>query len=334
MPFALLRSFALASAFSACMWAASKPLEVYFIDVEGGQATLLVTPSKQSVLIDTGWPGNSNRDADRIAKAAKSAGVKAIDYLIITHFHMDHVGGVPQLVAKLPVKTFVDHGENREKGRQADQLYSDYMEAVSKGKRLTVKPGDKLPLKDVEIEVVSADGQTIQGSGEANSACSGAQYPEDPSENARSTGVRIKYGKFRMLDLGDLTSRKELDLVCPANKLGTFDVYVTTHHGLDASNAKEIVYAVQPRVAVMNNGAKKGGTPAAWKIIKSSPGLEDLWQIHYSVAGRSEANSPEPFIANLDEQCQGQYLKLDAHDDGSFTITNSRNKYNKTYAAR
>jgi competence protein ComEC len=330
-----LRSFSLLCAFTLCTWAASKPLEVFFIDTEGGQATLLVTPSKQSVLVDTGWPGFSNRDADRIAKAAKSAGVKAIDYLIITHYHMDHVGGVPQLAAKLPVKNFVDHGENRESGRQADQLFQDYSEAFSKSHRMSVKPGDKIPVKDLDIEVVTADGKTIEGSGPANSLCSSApSYPEDKTENARSLGVRIKYGKFTMLDLGDLTKQRELDLVCPSNKLGTVDVYLTTHHGLEQSNAKELVDAVHPRVAIMNNGAKKGGAPAAWKTIKASPGLEDLWQVHYSIAGKSEANSPEPFIANLEEQCEGQYLKVTAQNDGSFTVWNSRNKYTKNYPAR
>jgi len=331
----LFRSLALFCAAAVWTLAAPKSLEVFFIDVEGGQATLLVTPSKQAVLVDTGWPGFSNRDADRIAKAAKSAGVKAIDYLIITHYHMDHVGGVPQLAAKLPVKNFVDHGPNRESGRQADQLFQDYSEAAAKGKRMIVKPGDTIPLKDVEIQVVTADGNSIDGTGPANSLCSSApQYPEDKSENAKSLGVRIKYGKFRMLDLGDLTSRRELDLVCPSNKVGPVDVYLTTHHGMEQSNAKEIVYAVQPRVAIMNNGARKGGAPAAWKIIKSSPGLEDLWQVHYSIAGKSEANSPEPFIANLEEQCEGQYLKVTANSDGSFSVWNSRNKYSKNYPAR
>lgn len=319
---------------AASLLNAAKPLEVYFIDVEGGQATLLVTPSKQSMLIDTGWPGLNNRDADRIALTAKKAGVKAIDYLVITHYHTDHVGGVQQLVAKLPVKNFVDHGPNTETGRNPDELFRAYEEAAAKGKRMSLKPGDNIPLKGVEVKVVTANGEAIDGGGAANSACDGRTFEEDKSENARSLGVMITFGKFRMIDLGDLTSRKELELACPSNRLGTVDVYLTTHHGLDTSNAKEIVHGLKPRVAIMNNGAKKGGTPPAWKTIKASPGLEDLWQLHYSLAGKTEANSPEPLIANLDERCEGKHLQLSAQPDGSFEIVNSRNKYSKKYAAR
>jgi len=319
---------------TASVWAA-KPLEVFFIDVEGGQATLVVTPSKQSMLIDAGWPGFSNRDAERIAKVAKSAGVKAIDYLVVTHYHTDHVGGVGQLVAKMPVKNFVDHGPNNESGRQPDQLYKDYEEAAAKGKRITVKAGDSIPLKGLDVKVVTANGAAIQGKGPANSLCSSAaSYPEDKTENARSVGLLITYGKFRMIDLGDLTSQRELDLVCPENRIGKVDVYLTTHHGLDQSNAKELIHALQPRVAVMNNGARKGGAPSAWQIIKSSPGLEDLWQVHYSIAGKTEANSPETFIANLEAQCEGKSIQLSANTDGSFRVVNTRNKYSKTYAAR
>jgi competence protein ComEC len=315
---------------------AAKTLDIFFVDVEGGQATLIVTPSKQSLLVDTGWPGFNKRDATRIAAAAKSAGIKHIDYLVTTHYHTDHVGGVSQLVAMLPVKNFIDHGPNRESGKSAKELNEAYDEAVKTGNHLVMKPGDKIPLKGLDITVVAADGERITnalpGAGSPNSYCEGTQkFPEDKSENARSLGFVLNYGKFRFVDLGDLTSAKEVDLVCPNNLLGTVDVYLTTHHGLDASNSKAIVHALHPRVAIMNNGAKKGGVPAAWQIVKSSPGLEDLWQVHFAIAGGKETNVPEPMIANIEENDEGKSLKVSALDDGSFTVTNSRNKYSKSY---
>jgi beta-lactamase superfamily II metal-dependent hydrolase len=315
---------------------AAKTLDMYFVDVEGGQATLIVTPSKQSLLVDTGWPGFNKRDATRIAAAAKSAGIKHIDYLVTTHYHTDHVGGVSQLVAVLPVKNFIDHGPNRETSKGAKELSEAYDEAVKTGNHMVMKPGDKIPLKGLDITVVAADGERITsplaGAGSPNSYCEGTPtFPEDKSENARSLGFVLNYGKFRFVDLGDLTSAKEVDLVCPKNLLGTVDVYLTTHHGLDASNPKAIVHALHPRVAIMNNGAKKGGVPAAWQIVKSSPGLEDLWQVHFAIAGGKETNVPEPMIANIEENDEGKSLKVSALDDGSFTVTNPRNKYSKSY---
>jgi competence protein ComEC len=314
---------------------AAKTLDFYFIDVEGGQATLVVTPSKQSLLIDAGWPGFSGRDAERIVRAAKKAGVKNIDYLVTTHYHTDHVGGVPQLAERMPVKNFVDHGPSVESGKNPDELYKSYEAVVAKANRISVKPGDTLPVKGLEVRVITAGGEHFAGSGAANPLCSTARtYPEDKSENARSVGLLLTFGKFRMIDLGDLTSRKELELACPENRVGTVDLYLTTHHGLAQSNAPEIVHALRPRVAIMNNGAKKGGAPEAWKIVKASPGLEDLWQLHFSVAGASEHNSPEALIANLAEKCAGKYIKVSASEDGSFTVLNERNAYTKTYAAR
>jgi competence protein ComEC len=318
---------------------AAKTLDLYFVDVEGGQATLIVTPSGQSLLVDAGWPGFNQRDATRIAQAAKSAGVKQIDYLVVSHFHRDHVGGVPELVAKLPVKNFVDHGPNIETGKGPEELSAAYDKVVQSGHHIVVKPGDSIPMKGVNIDVVSANGDLLKsplkGGGAANTSCESANpFPEDKTENARSVGFVLSYGKFRFVDLGDLTSRKEFDLVCPENRLGNADVYLTTHHGLAASNAKAIVYALKPRVAIMNNGAKKGGDASAWQIIKNSPGLEDLWQVHFAIAGGKDNNVPEPMIANLEEACEGKFLKISAAQDGSFTVANSRNKYQKSYKAK
>jgi beta-lactamase superfamily II metal-dependent hydrolase len=332
----LLLTAALA-ALSAASLMAAKNLEIYCIDVEGGQATLMVAPGGESLLVDAGWGGFNRRDAERIAAAAKSAGVKRIDYLIITHFHSDHVGGVAQLAEKLPIRNFVDHGTSVEMGQGSDVLFKSYAAQREKGKHIEVKPGDALPLKDVDLRFVSASGQTIgsplAGAGKPNDSC--ATYKamdEDKTENAQSVGFVLQYGSFRLADLGDLTWNKEHDLVCPANKLGTVDLFIVSHHGTASSNSPQLLRALSPKAAIMENSAKKGGQPDTFKVLKATPGLQEVWQLHYSVAGGKELNAPDPYIANLDEVCEGKWLKVTAAKDGSFTIENSRNKHQKNYA--
>jgi competence protein ComEC len=322
--------------------AAKGALRIYFVDVEGGQATLFVTPAKKSLLIDTGWPGFGGRDADRIVAAAKDAGIKKIDYVLITHFHQDHVGGVPQLAAKIPIGTFFDHGENREPNSAATEKgWEAYQKLLADGKykRLTVKPGDVLPVKGIHVVVVSADGNAIEhplpGAGEDNAACKdGEQYPADQTENARSLGTLITFGKLRILDLGDLTKDKELLLMCPQNKLGKVDIYVVSHHGLFQSGGPALLGGISPRVAIMDNGEKKGGSPASWDVIEKSQGLENLWQLHYSAEGGEAHNVPAEFIANLQGTDAGNYLKLTAWPDGKFEVLNSRTQETKSYAAK
>jgi len=322
----------------ACALPAAKTLDVYFIDVEGGQATLIVSPSGQSMLVDAGWPGLNGRDPDRIAAAAKMAGLKQIDYFVATHYHTDHVGGVPEVANRIPIRTFVDHGPSVESGKNPDALFAAYQEARVKAKHLLVKAGDTIPFKGVNVTVLTAAGDKISsplkntGAGQANGLCAATQLRgEDKSENARSVGTLLTFGKFRMINLGDLTWNKEYELVCPNNAVGTVDVYLTTHHGMNMSGPEAIVHALRPRVAVMNNGARKGGTPEAWKAIRSSPGLEDIWQLHFAVAGGKETNAADTFIANTDEACEGKWIKLSAQPDGTFTVTNSRNGHSKTY---
>ena len=315
---------------------AARNLEVYSIDVEGGQATLVVSPSGESMLIDTGWGGFNKRDADRIVAAAKSAGVKKIDYLLITHYHSDHVGGVPQLAEKIPILNFVDHGASVEDSKAAQVLVNGYTAFRDKGKHLEMKPGDTVPIKGIEVKVLTSAGkaldQPLPGAGQPNPECANFQAKEvDQSENAQSLGVLITYGKFRMLDLGDLTWNKEKDLVCPVNKIGPVDLYVVSHHGLAQSGSPQLLHAIRPKVALMNNGAKKGGEPEAWQVIHDTPGLQDIWQIHFSVAGGKEHNAPDPFVANLDEICEGKGIHVEAMKDGSFRLVNSRNKYEKSY---
>ncbi|MBO0910908.1 MAG: MBL fold metallo-hydrolase [Acidobacteria bacterium] len=317
-------------------------LEIFFVDVEGGQATLFVTPARQSLLIDTGWPDNGGRDADRIAAAARDAGLGKIDYVLITHFHADHVGGVPQLARKVPVGTFIDHGENRESSSAptvAGWKAYEQLIATGKYKRLTVKPGDRLPVKGLNAVVVSADGNLIRdplrGAGETNPGCADRRdYPPDQTENARSLGAFFSFGKLGILDLGDLTSDKEIELMCPQNKLGKVDIYIVSHHGWSQSGSPPLVNGIAPRVAIMDNGAKKGGTPSTWDIIEGSPRLEDLWQLHYSEEGGEAHNVRPQAIANLEGPDSGNYLKLTAWPEGKFEVFNARTRETKTYAAK
>jgi competence protein ComEC len=317
-------------------------LRVYFVDVEGGQATLFVTPANESLLIDTGWPGHEERDADRIVAAAKNAGINKIDYVLITHFHTDHVGGLPQLAAKIPINAFIDHGDNRE-STDAETLkgWNAYQQLVAskKYKRVTLRPGDALPVKGLNGVVVSADGVLIDhplpGAGAENAACKDAQqYPADQTENSRSLGSLFTFGKLRILDLGDLTSDKEMGLVCPLNKLGKIDIYIVSHHGWNQSGSPALLNAIAPRVAIMDNGAKKGGTPSTWDIIEKSPNLENLWQLHYSDEGGAAHNVPAEYIANIEGPDAGKYLKLTAWPDGKFEVFNSRTQQTRQYPAK
>src|SRR2546421_3873828 len=314
---------------------ADKPLEIYFIDVEGGQATLFVTPAGQSMLIDTGFPGNGDRDLNRILATMKQAGALRLDYLLVTHYHLDHVGNAAALAAKVPVGTFVDHGETLEPNSK--ELLAPYDAARKSGKHLLVKPDDKVPIGGMDVTVVSAGGahlrKALNGVDSENTLCGTFRPKEtDPSENAQSVGTVIAFGRFRMLDLGDLTWNKEHDLVCPDNLIGPVDLYLTTHHGVAQSNAPVIVNAVQPRVAIMNNGAKKGGSAEAWQTVHDSPRLQDFWQLHYAVDAGKDHNAAEQFIANLDEST-AHNIKVTAQRDGSFTVTNDRNGLTKAYKA-
>jgi competence protein ComEC len=319
--------------------ATHRPLQIFFLDVEGGQATLFVTPDEHSLLIDTGWPGYEGRDADRIAAAAKAAGISRIDYVLLTHYHTDHTGGVPQLVAKIPVGTFIDHGPNRETTDASTvRAYEAYQKVLADGhyEHIVAKPGDLLPVPQLKVTVISADGSLIarplQGGGAANSFCGASgDVPADKTENARSLGVEVVFGRLKILDLGDLTKDKERELMCPVNKLGHVDLLVVSHHGWSQSSSPAFVDAISPRVAIMDNGATKGGSPSVWDVVTKAPGLEDLWQLHYSEEGGPTHNVAERQIANLQGADTGHYLKVTVLEDGRFEVFNSRNGATKAY---
>lgn len=317
-------------------------LLIYSIDVEGGQSTLLVSPTGASLLVDTGWRdgfgGAPGRDAERIEAAMKDAGISEINKVLITHFHVDHVGGVPELVKRVKVGEFLDHGENREDSDITRQDYAAYLKAIGNTPRRTVKPGDTIIVPGLSVTVVATDGEHVDrvpgAKAQPNPYCaSEPKWELDQTENPRSAGILVRYGKFRFLDLGDLTKAKEIPLMCPENRIGHVDLFLVSHHGLDQSNSKSLVWAIAPRVAIMNNGAHKGGSAEAWETVKTSPGLEDLWMLHTAEGSDAAHNSAEELIANPKGDGDGAYLKVVAREDGSFSVTNSRTGMTREYAA-
>jgi beta-lactamase superfamily II metal-dependent hydrolase len=315
----------------------ARTLDIYFIDVEGGQATLIVTPDRESLLVDTGWAGGNGRDAKRIMTSIRDAGLAQIDYLMITHFHSDHDGGAAALSKLIPIRTFIDYGAPREKGKKVSEPFDAYADVRRKGAHLQVKAGERLPLKDIEVQIVSGNGKTLSdplsGAGQDNPACTAfTRRANDFTENARSLGFRLVFGRFTFLDLGDLVWNELGQLVCPRNMLGEADVYLVAHHGNAFAAVPAVVAAVRPRVAIINNGETKGGDPKTFATLQGAPGLEDLWQLHRSANAKAK-QADEPYIANLDLQTAYR-IKLTAIEDGSFDVTNARTGVAKHYAAK
>jgi beta-lactamase superfamily II metal-dependent hydrolase len=320
----------------------ARTLDIYWIDVEGGAATLIIAPSGESLLVDTGFPGNDDRDAKRIAAAAASAGLTRIDNLVITHFHGDHVGGLTALSKMIPIRKIYDHGESIEKSQEKGAtLWQDYLTAAG-NRRTVVKPGDKIALAGVDITVVSANGEVIQkpiNRGFANKLCEGAERkPTDNTENARSTGFLLTYGKFTFLDVGDLTWDRELMLGCPVNKVGEVSLFQATHHGFSngQSGAPALIWSLKPQVVVVNDGARKGFSNGGYETIAKIPGIEGIWQGHKGAMNDAAHNTAEDMIANLDEGAadKGNWIKASVARDGKFTVTNGRNQFSKSYTVR
>ena len=345
------RSFIAILTIVAAVGARAETLDIYFIDVEGGQSTLLVTPKGESLLIDTGWAGDGkagskpgepsqSRDANRIVSAVRDAGIKQIDYALITHFHSDHDGGVPELAQLMPIHHFVDHGSlpvEAQREAETKDAFDAYLVVRNKVQHIEPRPGDRLPLKDIDAVIVSSAGSIIAkpfaGAGKINPACGrSAVSPADPVENPRSTGVLVTFGKFRFLDVGDLSGQPLFDLACPKDLIGSVDAYVVAHHGgADVSDPATFA-AFKPRVAIMNNGLKKGGALATYESLHHVLGLEDVWQLHRSEAAGSTNFAAEQ-IANLDEST-AHWIKLSATKDGSFRVLNGRTGEWKNYPAR
>jgi competence protein ComEC len=365
---ALLATLSLSTAFQA-QSRADKPLQIYVIDVEGGNAQLWVTPSGESVLIDAGNGGAAAvRDADRIMAAVKDAGLPQIDHVITTHYHGDHVGGLPEFASRIPIKEFIDHGANVQPGAQIDQVLQQYGAFAAKVKHTVAKAGDAVAVNGLDWRIVSSSKQGLRaplpGGGAPNPYCAGfTRHEVNPvsggplgnTEDEQSVASHVTFGKFRVLYLGDFDWNQEFDLMCPRARVGPVDLFIVSRHGQPSSNSEALVHAIRPRVTIMNNGSRKGGQPAAMNILLNSPRLEDLWQIHFALLGGQEYNVPGVFIANLEDsptvpvaalpapqrgapapaapQHEGPayWLKVTAQRDGSFTVTNSRNGFSKTY---
>ncbi len=326
----------------------ARPLEIYFVDVEGGAATLIVTPAGESILVDTGWQRPDDRDARRIHAAAQQAGIKRIDHLLTTHFHRDHFGGVGALSKLIPVGKFYDHGRREELSEDRDnfpKLNAAYLEAA-KGQTQKLRPGEEIRLKQapgaapIRLQAVASDGEALQLKmrGPQNPECKDAQLQkDDPTDNARSLGFLLSFGKFRFLDLGDLTWNIEHKLVCPTNVLGAVSLYQVTHHGMNVSNNPALLRSVRPQVAVMNNGPRKAGHPDVVKWLRAVPGIEGVWQGHKNLASKDEENVAPEFIANLsaEQECAGHQIKAAvASNGGSYTVTNARTGLSRKYITR
>jgi len=353
-------------------------LKVVAIDVEGGGGTLFVAPDGTSLLIDTGWPSGAGllpspdgakNSADRIVAAAHKLGVKKLDYVIITHYHMDHAGGVSDLVQRIPVGTFIDHGTNAEhvapgekvpvdlKGGMPDDLYPKYLAAIKGHNHIVAKPGQVIQMGAMTDTIVASDAKVLDkplaGAGAKNPACDTAEAlsvkDEGGVENTHSVASLISFGKVKIAAFGDLSWKAEHALSCPVTRLGHVQVLIATQHGSKISSNPASIADMKPEVVVMGSGGKKGGDEGPIDTIKASPGLQGFWQLHDSYA-HPEWAKDKNYVANLNPSAadvakygkamftsppdQGYDIALSITKDGSVTVTNSRNGFTKTYQTK
>jgi beta-lactamase superfamily II metal-dependent hydrolase len=310
-----------------------EPLVIYWIDVEGGAATLLIAPNGEIVMVDAGNPGE--RDAQRVANVlVGELQADHIDHMIVTHYHNDHVGGVPVLAGLLPITQYYDHGPTVQPGNNFD----DYV-ALAGDKRALLEPGDVLTLGDVVLTFVTGAGQVIDPplpGAVANPSCPSnvTKDMDGGAENGQSLGFIARFGSFDFLDLGDLTWDIEQLLMCPTNRVGIIDLFQVNHHGQDFSNSPQLVHALAPTVAVMNNGATKGGHVEVFETLQASPGLQDVWALHEATLNDAQHNAIPDLIANPAGPDAAHYIKAVIEPSGNYTITNGRNAVSRSYASR
>jgi competence protein ComEC len=335
----MTRLVCLLALFAASLTAAPN-LEIYVIDVEGGKSVLLVSPSGQSMLFDVGWPAANNRLAstERIVEAVEAAGLRRIDFLVISHFDLDHLGDVPLLAAKVPIEHIFDHGEYLTTNAQAAERFAAYAALRDKVGHTVLHVGDKIPIKGVDVRVLSAGGQLITkplpNAGARNALCETYKQQDALTtdfEDNQSIGLLITSGKFRMLDLADLEAHYSHDLVCPRNLIGAVEVYNVNVHGQFKGIAPELVGALHAPVIIQANGARKGADAQTWPVLRAAPGIEDIWQLHQSLNAGKEANPPDGFIANLEPADAFKWIRISVAKDGTFTVTNTRNGFSKRY---
>jgi competence protein ComEC len=323
----------------------ARGLEIYYIDTEGGAATLIVTPAGESVLIDCGNPGS--RDADRIHQTAtKTAGIQAIDHLIITHWHLDHYGSVARLSQLMPIRHYYDRGipETLEEDPKNFPLLIQAYKEASHGKSQTLTAGDVLNLRQaagsppLQLRCLCARGDVVPdqpGAPENPVAKEHQPQPVDTTDNAKSLGFLLSYGGFRFLDLGDLTWNIEYKLVAASDKIGPVDVYQSTHHGLEISNNPVLIKTVRPRVAIFNNGPRKGGHPSVVATLRRVPDLQAIFQMHRNLLSSAEENTDPELIANAAEKCNAEIIKVAVAADGkSYAVTVGSTGKPRTFTTR